>query len=225
MRFTGWPPEAVAWFEGLEQDNSKRYFDATRAVYDECVKGPLLALLEEVADEFGPGRMFRPHRDVRFSADKSPYKTQASAVLHREGRGGASYVEVSADGLLAGAGYYQLARDQLARFRRAVLEDTTGDELMTIVEGLERGGYRVGGEALKTAPRGYDRDHPRVRLLRHKGLAMFADKPPGTVMATRRALTHVTTTWRAGGPLTAWLDEHVGPSEEDGADVARRRER
>ncbi len=215
MRFEGWPPEAVAWFEGLEQDNSRRYVETTREVYEACVKGPMLALLDEVEDEFGAGKMFRPNRDVRFSPDKSPYKTQASAVVRREGRGGAYYVEVSADGMLAGAGYYQLWRDQLGRFRQAVLEDGPGDRLLGIVEGLERDGYRVSGEALKTAPRGFDRDHPRVRLLRHKGLAMFADQPPGTGVSTRQAFTHITTTWRAAGPLVDWLDEHVGPSQED----------
>jgi len=216
MRFEGWPPQAIAWFEGLEQDNSRAYFTATRAVYDECVKAPLLALLDDVQNEFGPGRMFRPNRDVRFSHDKSPYKIQASAVLEREGRGGAYYVEVSADGMLAGAGYYQLWRDQLTRYRQAVAEDGPGEQLAAVLARLEAEGYRLSGEALKTAPRGWPRDHPRVALLRRKGLALFADQPPGgRTLHSRRALDHVTGTWRAATPLLAWLDAHVGPSQDD----------
>lgn len=210
MGFDGWPPQAIAWFEGLEQDNSRAYFAATRQVYEECVKAPLLALLDEVAAEFGTAHVFRPYRDVRFSADKSPYKRQASALV-----GGMYYVEVSMDGMLAAAGMYHLSRDQLERFRRAVDEDASGGDLAALVADARGRGYTVHGDALKTAPRGYPRDHPRVELLRHKGLALMADLPPGRALSSRRALDHVVATWRAAAPLNGWLAAHVGPAQED----------
>jgi uncharacterized protein (TIGR02453 family) len=214
MGFEGWPPEAVAWFEGLEQDNSKAYFQRTRDVYEASVKAPLLALLAELADEFGEGRMFRPYRDVRFTADKSPYKTQASALLAQRDRSASYYVELSMDGLLAASGYYHMARDQLERYRRAVDDPETGEPLAKLVEDLRAAGYQVHGEELKTAPRGFSRDHPRIELLRRKGIALMADVPPGPDVYTRAALDHVRETWRAAAPLNAWLVEHVGPSEE-----------
>jgi uncharacterized protein (TIGR02453 family) len=215
MGFEGWPPQAFAWFQGLERDNSKAYFQGTRAVYEEHVRGPLLALLAELAEEFGEAHVFRPYRDVRFSADRSPYKTQASAVLgHRGGAGPVYYVEVSMDGLLAASGYYVLSRDQLARYRRAVDEERSGRALERVVADLERAGYRVWGEALKTAPRGFPRDHPRARLLRHKGVTATADLPPGPEVSSRHALDHVRATWHAAAPLNVWLDAHVGPPEE-----------
>jgi len=216
MAFQGWPPEAFGWFEGLEEDNSKAYFTGTRAVYESSVKGPLLALLAEVEGEFGGAHLFRPYRDVRFSADKARYKTQASAVVggSRED-GSVYYLEVSMDGLLAASDYHEMTRDQLVRYRAAVHEEVPGKELEQIVADLEEGGYRVSGEALKTAPRGYARDHPRVRLLRHKGVTVSADLPPGRTMSSRRALDHVVTTWRAAAPLNTWLAENVGPSEQD----------
>lgn len=215
MAFQGWPPAAIGWFEGLEQDNSKAYFTATREVYESAVKAPLLALLAEVEAEFGGAHLFRPHRDVRFSADKSPYKTQASAVVGgSRDEGSVFYLEVSMDGLLAVSGYYQMARDQLVRYRAAVHEEGTGTELEQLVGELEAAGYQVGGEALKVAPRGYARDHPRVRLLRHKGVTVAADLPPGRTLSSRKALDHVVTTWRAAAPLNKWLSTNVGPTNE-----------
>jgi uncharacterized protein (TIGR02453 family) len=178
------------------------------------VNGPLLALIAEVSDEFGSAHVFRPNRDVRFSADKSPYKTQASAVIHDSTSGAVYYVEISMDGLLAASGYYMMSRDQLARFRGAVDDDGPGEQLATLLDDLRRAGYDIHGEALKTAPRGYSRDHPRAALLRHKGVTLMADLPPGRDLSSRRALDHVVQTWRAADPLNRWLATHVGPAEE-----------
>lgn len=222
MGFQGWPPEAFGWFEGLEADNSKTYFTATRGVYESAVKAPLLALLAEVEGEFGGAHLFRPYRDVRFSNDKSPYKTQASAVVGgSRDDGSVYYLEVSMDGLLAAAGYHEMARDQLVRYRAAVHEQATGKRLQQLVAEVEAAGYRVGGEALKVAPRGYPRDHERVRLLRHKGVTISADLPPGRTLSSRKALDHVVRTWRAATPLTTWLVTHVGPTADQPWDRPR----
>ncbi len=213
MAFSGFPPQAISWFAGLEEDNSKAYFDATRGVYEASVRGPLLALLAGLAEEFGgEPHVFRPNRDVRFSADKSPYKTQASALLGNA-TDGAYYTEISRDGLLAASGYHQMARDQLERYRQAVHAPGPGETLAGLLRAAEAAGLRVGGQALKTAPRGYARDHPRVGLLRHKGVMVSLDLPPGAALASHRALTHVRDVWRAAGPVNAWLAEHVGPTE------------
>jgi uncharacterized protein (DUF2461 family) len=114
MSFHGWPAEALEFFEGLEADNSKSYWQRNRHVYDELVRGPMEELLEELAPEWGKGRIFRPYRDVHFSADKSPYKTNIAATV------GDGYVSLTADDLGAGSGMYEMARDQLERYRDAV---------------------------------------------------------------------------------------------------------
>ncbi len=114
MAFKGWPVSAVEFYEGLEADNSKVYWTEHKAVYERDVKGPMEALLTELADEFGEGRIFRPYRDVRFSPDKSPYKTAMGATV------GDGYVQVSADGLMAASGMYHMMPDQLDRYRKAV---------------------------------------------------------------------------------------------------------
>jgi uncharacterized protein (DUF2461 family) len=79
VTFRGFPEEALIFFEGLEADNSKPYWTDHKDSYDEHVRAPVLALLAELEDEFGAGKIFRPYRDVRFSKDKTPYKTNVAA--------------------------------------------------------------------------------------------------------------------------------------------------
>ena len=216
--FAGFSPQAFAWFEGLEADNSRTWFAAHRDVYEAAVRGELDAMLEELADELGGRvRMFRQHRDVRFSADKSPYKTRTYGVLvDRPESLAGLYAQVSATGLFAGTGYYTLARDQLARFRDAVAADATGPDLEAAVAAVRDAGLEVYGEALRSAPRGFPRDHPRVALLRHRSLVAGKRLEPGAARGIARdaALEHARATWAACTGLNGWLDQHVGPSAE-----------
>ncbi len=205
MAFRGWPIEAVEFYEGLEADNSKVYWQDHRETYECHVKAPMEALLAELADEFGPATMFRPYRDVRFSADKSPYKTTCAARI------GAGYVSFSAEGLSAGSGLYMPDPAALQRFRAAVDDPDSGVELALVVADLRRDGYEImAHDVLKTAPRGYPTDHPRIELLRHKGIAMMKSWPVGAWLGTRKAKDRVVTTLRAAVPLGQWLDRYVG---------------
>ncbi|HTJ70887.1 MAG TPA: DUF2461 domain-containing protein [Actinospica sp.] len=209
MGFTGWPERAFTFYEGLEADNSKAYWTAHRAVYDADVLAPMEALLGELAAEFGDGKVFRPYRDVRFSADKSPYKTAIGATLSHGG-----YVHLSADGLAVAVGYHMMAPDQLARYRQAVAEDVTGEELRRIIAEVEGRGIDVVGEdPLKTAPRGYSKDHPRADLLRNKGLITWQEWPVDPWMHTAKAKTRIVKHLRDAQPLRDWLDDRVGSSE------------
>jgi uncharacterized protein (TIGR02453 family) len=211
--FEGFGAGAVAWFEGLERDNTRAYFKATRPTYDDDVRGPLELLLSDLGGEFaGDVHVFRQHRDVRFSPDKSPYKTRTYGVLHAPGEANAFYAEISARGLYAATGYWRMAADQLARYRDAVMTDRPGDALGEAMRAAQDAGLELAPPALKTAPRGAPRDHPRVALLRYKDLIAGRRLAPGPALASREALDHVAATWRAARPLTAWLDEHVGAS-------------
>lgn len=208
--FRGFSPAAIDFYRGLLADNSRAYWTAHREVWERDVRGAMERLTDAVRDEFGELHVFRPNRDVRFSKDKTPYKTHCGAVT--EGAGGESYyLHVSAEGLFVASGYYQMASDQLDRYRRAVADDTTGDELEAVLVALRRR-YEIGGEALKTAPRGFARDHPRVTLLRHKGLTMARSFPPAAWLGTPKALERITGVWRDAAAMNAWLNRHVGPS-------------
>jgi uncharacterized protein (TIGR02453 family) len=208
VAFSGWPDEAFAFFEDLEADNSKAFWEANKDIYERCVRGPLEELLAELAPEFGPGRAFRPYRDVRFSKDKSPYKTNAAAVV-----GATGYLSLSAAGLSAGGGMVHLAADQLERYRRAVDDDETGGALEAAVEAIRGAGHESAPhDPLKSAPRGFPHDHPRIDLLRARGLIMWHQWPPEPWVATAEAKERVAGVLRASAPLTAWLTSHVGES-------------
>jgi uncharacterized protein (TIGR02453 family) len=213
MAFRGFPPEAISFYEGLEADNSKSYWTAHKDVYERAVKAPFEALCEEIDEAFRPLRLFRPYRDVRFSTDKTPYKTAAAASGESE-EGSVYYVQLSATGLFAGSGQYHMAADQLERFRAAVDDERTGQELDAIVAGLEKARYDVAAHGeLKTAPRGYRKDHPRIALLRRKGLIAAQSWPVAKWLHTAQAKARVEASWREAGALNAWLAAHVGPSE------------
>jgi len=215
--FDGFPRKTFRWFDGLEEDNSKGYFTAHRDTYELVVRGALEALLEELADELGGHvKMFRQNRDIRFSADKSPYKTTTyGLIVERPATLAGLYAQLSGAGIFAGTGYHVLASDQLVRFRDAVVDDRAGAELETAVAAAESAGIETFGEALKTAPRGYSRDHPRVRLLRHKSLvAGLRLDGGGNGVSRAAALDHCRRTWAACAPINAWLDAHVGATEQ-----------
>jgi uncharacterized protein (TIGR02453 family) len=207
MAFGGWPAEALTFYEGLEADNSKSYWTAHKAVYDGAVLAPMRELVEELAAELGgEPKIFRPYRDIRFSNDKTPYKTHIGATI-----GGFGYVHFDADGLGTGAGMWHLETPQLARYRAAVADDASGTRLEDIIAGLEKADIEIHGhDSLKSAPRGYSNDHPRVALLRHKGLTSWRHWDPGPWLATAEAKERVLAFQRASASLVEWLHEHAG---------------
>ncbi len=207
MAFEGWPAEALEFYEGLAADNSKSYWLAHKDVYETCVLAPMHELVAELESAHGESKIFRPYRDVRFSKDKSPYKTEIAAVI------GDSYVRLSADGLGAGRGMHEMAPDQLDRYRSAIAADVTGAALAEIVAVLRDRDIRAQGHAaLKRVPRGYPADHPRADLLRQKGLYAWQDWPVEPWLGTPAARTELVSFLTAVQPLSDWLARHVGPS-------------
>jgi uncharacterized protein (TIGR02453 family) len=212
VTFQGWPAESLEFYEGLEADNSKTYWTAHKAVYDSIVYGPMAALVEELEPEFGSSKIFRPYRDVRFSADKSPYKTAIAASLDKGG-----YVQLSADGLAAGNGYYVMASDQLERYRAAVADDALGAQLRRLLGQISKQDIEIAvRETLKNAPRGYPKDHPQLDLLRNKDLIAWKQWQVEPWLETAAAKDRIVEFFRATRPLSAWLDEHVGPTATQG---------
>ncbi|GAA3862902.1 DUF2461 domain-containing protein [Leifsonia kafniensis] len=208
MTFDGWPRAALDFYRGLEVDNSKAYWLAHREVYEQKVLQPMTELLDELAEEFGQGRVFRPYRDVRFSADKSLYKTAIGATLS-----GGGYVQLSARGLAAGAGCHRLAPDQLERYRRAVDTELSGEDLRARIAAVEAHGIEITvRDALKTVPRGYPKEHPRADLLTHKDLAAWTEWGTEAWLQSAEAKEYLIAFLHDARPLTTWLDEHVGPT-------------
>lgn len=209
MVFTGFPVAALDFYEDLEADNSKSWWTAHKAVYDECVRAPMTELLAELEPQFGAGKVFRPYRDVRFSKDKTPYKThQGGFVDVRSGLG--YYVQVDASGLFVAGGFYQHTPDRVARYRAAVDGALRGGQLERITADLRTAGFEIGGDRLKTQPRGFATDHPRIDLLRHRSLTAGRAFGAPEWLATARAATEVAAAWTALTPLVEWSSDVLG---------------
>ncbi|HEV2414590.1 MAG TPA: DUF2461 domain-containing protein [Candidatus Dormibacteraeota bacterium] len=204
-KFTGWKGDFTGFFLGLRANNNKAYFEAHRKEYEQDVKAPMLALLADLEEEFGPPRrVSRPNRDIRFSADKSPYKLNIYADLERGG-----YVALDAEGLVAAGGRYMVEDAQLKNLRTAVASDRSGKDLVAIVDALRKKGYDVEGQELKRVPSPYAQDHPRADLLRHKRLIYWKRWSVGPWIATARAKDRVAQAWRDGAELDAWCARHM----------------
>lgn len=201
--FTGWKGDFRGFFLGLNANNSKAYFEAHRRQYEQEVKGPMVALLDDLEFEFGEARLSRPNRDIRFSADKSPYKTN----IYASTSGG--YVALDAEGLMVGGGRYQMDTAELARFREAVAASASGTKLVGIVAALREKDYDVGEQELKRVPSPHPQDHPRGDLLRYKRLIYWRRWPAGKWIATAAARERVAQAWKDGANLNAWLAKHL----------------
>lgn len=199
-------PEAGAFLADLTSDNSREFFTTNRARYDEHVRGPLEALLARAEARWGSGRVMRQNRDLRFSADRSPYRTFAT-MSAGSGPGGA-FLQLSADDLQVGGGLYGPSRDQVAR-ARAVIDrgGSTAAALQRLFDDLTADGFEFAGPSLRTAPRGHRRDDPHIELLRLQHYAAATHLP------TTAPLRRIEQAWERVGPLLDWIDRHIGPAD------------
>ena len=202
--FSGFPEAALDFYDDLEMDNTKTFWEANKHVWAESVKAPMTALTAALAEEFGEAKIFRPFRDVRFAKDKTPYKTHQGAFVAR-GPATGFYVQVGAAGVRTGAGFYDAAPPRLAAFREAIVDDRYGPELERIVADLVAAGWELGGDRLKTSPRGYDADHPRIALLRHRSMTLGRDHGFVPYVHTAELLEKVRADWRAATPFVEWV--------------------
>ncbi|MCC2592038.1 DUF2461 domain-containing protein [Tessaracoccus sp. OS52] len=208
--FNGIPVDAVVFYQQLALDNSKEFWSANKERYQRSVREPVEMLVGELEDQFGAAKIFRPNRDVRFSNDKSPYKTHQGAYVPA-GQALGWYIEVSGDGALTGGGFYHAEPTPLAALRRTI--DEHGDELAELVGELVAEGWQLRGETLKTAPRGFSADHPHIELLRHKTLSLSRFYGEDPVVATPNFAEIVRDDWASIRPLIMWLGEALASEE------------
>lgn len=211
--FEGFPVAALDFYDDLEMDNTRSFWEAHKAVWTDSVKAPMVALTAALEPEFGPAKVFRPFRDVRFAKDKTPFKTHQGAFV-AVGPSTGWYVEVSPRGVRTGAGFYEASPPRLAAFRSAIDHDLTGPGLEELVDGLRAGGWEVGGDRLKTTPRGYPADHPRIELLRHRSMTVGRSLGFEPVIHTAELLDVVRDDWRALRPFVEWVSAHCEPRVE-----------
>ena len=206
--FNGFPEAALDFYDDIEMDNTKTFWEAHREVYATAVAAPMKALTAALADEFGDAKIFRPYRDVRFAKDKTPYKTHQGAFVAK-GPSTGYYVQVGAPGVRVGVGYYEASGPRLASIREAIVEQRRGAELEDILAALTSSGWELGGDRLKTAPRGYDADHPRIELLRHKSMTLGKAYGFDPIIHTPELVEQVRADWRAATPFVEWVQRHA----------------
>ena len=208
----------------LAHRQDKAWYTAHKAEIDARVYAPLRALFDEarpLVQRFYPrqevtAKIFRIHRDVRFSNDKTPYKDHASGVLlvgaqkEPTRAAGALYLQVGPDEGGA-AGMWSMEGDALARYRKAVLDARRGPQVEKLLRPLLARGYSITSAAqLVRAPKGVDPAHPRVGLLRHKGLALDFPPIPRQVRHSKALLGWCVERAREVAPLLRWLLEAAG---------------
>lgn len=204
MTFEGFPVSALDFYDDLEVDNTKSFWEAHKEVYATAVAAPMKALTAALTDEFGQAKIFRPYRDVRFSKDKTPYKSHQGAFVPK-GPSTGYYVQVGAPGVRVGVGFYEASGPRLASIREAIVEKRRGGELEDIIATLTSAGWELGGDRLKTAPRGYDVDHPRIELLRHKSMTLGKSYGFEPFVHTEELLEHIREDWREATPFVEWV--------------------
>ncbi len=205
--FEGFSVAALDFYDDLEMDNTKTFWEVHRLTYDSEVAAPMKALMAELT-EFGEAKVFRPYRDVRFAKDKTPYKTAQGAFV-AAGPSTGWYVQIGAPGVRVGAGFYEASTARLASIREAIVHDRHGAELERILGSLQVDGWELGGDKLKTSPRGYDADHPRIELLRHKSMAIGKNYGFEPFIHTPGLLDRVRADWREARPLIDWVLAHA----------------
>ncbi len=200
-QFTGFTVEAGAFLDELARNNTREWFSAHRADYDQLLRGPMTALLAEAQRQYGPGRVMRPNRDVRFSHDKSPYRTDISLWA---GDLGGVYAHLDATGLDVGGGLYGPTREQLDRARSTIAErPDQADRLRQVIADLEQQGFQAPEPPLTTAPRGYPRNHPAIDLLR---LTHYAERLRLPLTADPQLVYE---SWENTEPLLQWISDHL----------------
>lgn len=210
----------MKFFHALAKHQDRDWFAKHKATYDEGWAAPMAALLGEVREgidgaypdcDLAEPKVFRIYRDVRFGADKSPFKTSVSGVIAARTTGKATdvpaafYLQLGVE-TFAGAGLYMMDARALARYRAAVQDDERGAELARLVKAVEKKGLSTSAsEELKSAPRGVDPEHPRIGLLKKKGLIVSFPAIPEGLVATRGLLDWLVVQARVAAPLVRWL--------------------
>lgn len=208
MPFGGFGSDWLDFFDRLGDNNTREWFKSHKDEYETQIAGPLRGLAELLEPEFGPVKIYRPYRDVRFSADKRPIQEQASLSAGDE-RGYGYYLQLSAEGLMVAGGLYQPARARLETFRTLLDSEATAAEVWRQLATAAGDGLALFEDGmLKSAPRGFRRDHPQIDLLRYTRLALTRHYGPARWMAQASCFDRVRDDWLRIKVWIDWLADH-----------------
>ncbi|MBN1221353.1 MAG: DUF2461 domain-containing protein [Anaerolineae bacterium] len=220
-------PELFAFFRELCANNNRAWFQANQKRYEQHVREPLLQFITDFGlrlAEISPyyladarrsgGSLFRINRDIRFSPDKTPYKTAAGIQFrHESGKdvhAPGFYLHLEPDNVFAGVGIWQPATPTLTKIRDAIVENPSCWQAIITEEDFRRN-FAVEGDALQRAPKGYDPDHPLIEDLKRKDFV--AGKPLSEADACAPDfIDRYAGLCRVAAPFARFLTEAVGLS-------------
>jgi uncharacterized protein (TIGR02453 family) len=203
--FSGFTREAFSFWKGLERNNNRDWFHAHKNRYEQAVRRPMQLLIEEFTPLYGPGRLSRINKDMRFAKEK-PYKNYLATGL------AGNYISFSKEGLWVGTGMYKPEPPALRQLRDAIADDGPGRELTRIIASLRRKGFDVDTHArLDKPPRGYEATHPRVELLCMKDIYVGKLFGPSDV-SSAKVLDAVVKAIADLEPFRVWLRRYVPAS-------------
>jgi uncharacterized protein (TIGR02453 family) len=223
--FAGFPAEGLHFLRDLRHNNHKEWFTAHKSVYQNAVQAPAVALVATLGERLrqyfpritydtrtnGAGSLMRIYRDTRFSADKTPYKTNIAMMFTADARKRMEQpgfgLQLSADHIELVAGIFQFSKPQLEAYRAAVLDEKRGAALVSSVEQVTTPiGYTTGGETYKRVPSSYDAHHPRAAWLKFSGLHVLAPPLPVEVAQTSALVDQAATHFVHMAPIVQWLE-------------------
>ena len=226
MQFEGFPAAGLAFFRDLAAHNDREWFEAHRAVWDEMIVPAMLAWCGELCDRlrdvmprlvFVPrvgGSLYRLNRDIRFSRDKSPYKTHAAALLWEGGDkhdAPGVYLHISAGEVILAGGMWIFEQEgRLDRYRKLLQDERSAERLESALSHARKAGLAIeAAEQLKRPPRPFTPEHPRAALSLYKGLTVGKQMRPAAWLHSREALRRSESVARAYAPLHAWLRDEL----------------
>jgi uncharacterized protein (TIGR02453 family) len=215
--FTGFPKPGISWFQSLAVAQNREWFQAHKDGYEQLWLAPMNAILAELrapleklyGRKLGPAKLFRLNRDVRFSKDKSPYKTNIAGMIPFDGfkpmEGPAAlYLHLGLEEVVA-FGFYMLEPASLQRLRKQLLDEREGPRLAKLIAAAGKAGLVPDAmEKLKRPPPGVSPDHPRVELLKHKALALSREDIPKGVRFGAGFKAWVLEQAKAAAPVVKW---------------------
>jgi uncharacterized protein (TIGR02453 family) len=216
-RFT---PETLRFLKRLARNNDRDWFREHKHEYEEHVRGPMLAVVRQLAEDlpaFAPDlaaderrSIYRIYRDTRFSEDKTPLKTNIAASFPRRGaarhESAGLYLEVAPGWLWIGGGLYAPTPQGLYRVREHVAAHHRALRRIVTRPAFVRHVTELRGERLQRVPRGFAADHPAADYLRYKQFLAFRELPPDTATSPRFYGT-LLDLFRAIAPLVQFLND------------------
>ena len=209
------PAETLAFLRGLQADNTRESFAANKAVYETAFRAPAAAFSTQMAAALSKmtgtehtAKVFRIHRDLRFSKDKTPYNTHLHIGFTAEGGlGGLGwFFGVNPDQLSFGVGVLGFGKSELETYRQRVAS-AEGEDLRHILKSLAAQGGRIGEPELKRVPGGFAADHPQADLLRRKGLAAWIDETDPQRIEEPGIVESCLAAFKLLQPLHGWLTQ------------------